>query len=118
MSVDKPYQNKVWFQGTIVSNPSVMTMSSGKKSATFQLCHVESWVDTDGTQKQRRNVIPVETLGRAAEYVLEHATLGVWATVDGYLRSELAKGQTIIRIRAYSITIWRMDGSSSTSPSG
>lgn len=93
-----------------------MTMGSGKKSATFSICHVETWVDPDGVKCQRRNVIPIEALGKAAEYVLEHAQVGLWVSIDGYLRSEQVKGQTIIRIRAYSVTIWRMDGSSSSSP--
>jgi single-stranded DNA-binding protein len=73
---------------------------------SFSLCVVESWVDETGKQKRRNNVVLIEVLGRDAETVASTARLGSWVTLEGYVRSEEARGQHVVKVRTLRIEVW------------
>ena len=112
--MDKPYANRTWQQGDVVSLPVMKQLSPRTKITSFSLAAVESWADDSGVLKERRNVFVIETLGRDAEYVYREARLGRMVTVDGYLRSDVVKGQNVIRIRTFHIHIWDYDHANRT----
>lgn len=74
--------------------------------ATFQLAMIESWQAVDGETKTRKNRITVEVVGKDCNRVMAEAKLGSRATIEGYIRSELWKGQHIIKVRTLTIYIW------------
>ncbi len=65
----------------------------------------ESWRNDDGEQRERKNRITVEVVGRDSAYAAK-GKLGSWVTLEGYIRSEQFKGQDLIKVRTFSITIW------------
>ena len=70
---------------------------------SFMISVIESW-DTPNGPKTHRNDICVEVLGKEAESVYENLSPGSWVHVDGYLRSEQFRGQTVTRVRVFKIS--------------
>lgn len=67
---------------------------------------VESWVNADGEQRERKNRITVEVVGRDSERVATEARLGSWVYLEGYIRSENYKGQLLTKVRTLEVTVW------------
>lgn len=102
-----PSINRLWLQGEVSSHPVTKPMNARLSITTFELSMVESWVDGDtGETKERHNRIMVEVLGRDAQRVAKEARLGAWVSLEGYLRSEVFKGENVIKVRTLSIKIW------------
>ncbi len=101
-----PYINRTWLQGTVASTPTVSSISAKTKLTSFQLAVVESWLNPDGELRSRKNRVLVEVVGKDSERVAQHAKLGSWVTLEGYIRSEQFKGQDLIKVRTLSIDIW------------
>jgi single-stranded DNA-binding protein len=114
-----PFINRVWMQGQIVTSPIIKALNPRTNLAAFQFAMVESWTNDDGEQRDRKNRITVEVVGRDAGYVAATAKVGTWATIEGYLRSEQFKGQDLIKIRTFSIHLWEAhDGTSREAAGG
>jgi single-stranded DNA-binding protein len=72
----------------------------------FQLSTVESWKSGNGEIKERKNRVQIEVVGRDAERIFKEVHLGSWVTIEGYIRSENFKGQTMMKVRTLSIETW------------
>jgi single stranded DNA-binding protein len=101
-----PYINRVIQQGVVTTKPSVKSISSRTKVTAFQLSTVESWTTGTGETKERKNRIQVEIVGRDAEEAFEKIRLGSWVFIDGYIRSEVYKGQNLTKMRVFSYEVW------------
>jgi single-stranded DNA-binding protein len=66
----------------------------------------ESWENSQGEYRERKNRITVEVVGKDSAKIAKEARLGSWATLEGYFRSEQFKGQDLTKVRTLSITIW------------
>jgi single-stranded DNA-binding protein len=106
MKTDPPYCNRVWLQGKIVSTPSIQPISQKTQATSFQLVMIESWKNAAGEHRERNNTISVEVVGKDSAKVAREAKLGSWATIEGYIRSEQAKGRDIKKVRTLTIQIW------------
>jgi single-stranded DNA-binding protein len=82
------------------------SISSNTKVTAFQLSTVESWTSGSGELKERKNRIQVEIVGRDAEKAFEQIRLGTWIFLDGYIRSEVYKGQDLTKMRVFSYEAW------------
>ena len=107
------YVNRAWFQGRVVSKPTIKSLNSQTKVTSFSLSMVESWDDSSGQHKERKNVVTIEVAGRDAERIAAEAGFGSWVTLEGYLRSEYIRGECVIKVRTLRIDVWSThDGSS------
>lgn len=97
-------------QGQISSHPVTKPLNPRTNLTTFQLSMTESWFNSDGEPRDRKNKIPVEVVGRDAAMVAATAKLGSWVTIEGYIRSEQFKGQEILKVRTFTITVWEAPG--------
>jgi single-stranded DNA-binding protein len=70
---------------------------------------VESWLNGDGTLRERKNRIQIEVVGKDSADVAKKAKLGSWVTLEGYIRSEQFKGQDLTKVRTLAITVWEAD---------
>lgn len=70
---------------------------------------MESWENAAGERRERKNTILVEIVGRDSARIAREAALGLWVTVEGYLRSEQFKGRDLKKVRTLSIQIWKED---------
>lgn len=68
---------------------------------------IESWVNAQGEHRERKNTITVEVVGKYSAKIATEAKLGLWATIEGYIRSEQLKGRDLKKIRTLSIQIWK-----------
>lgn len=100
-----PYYNRCTLQGRIVSAPRMKDLSSSTKLTSFQLSMEESWI-SGGQRRSRHNRITVEVVGRDARKVVDEARVGLWVTLEGYLRSEEYRGRTLIKVRTLNIMLW------------
>ncbi len=73
---------------------------------SFTLSIVESWLNADGEYRERKNRVTVEVVGRDSAQVAREAKLGSWVYLEGYIRSENFKGQTLIKVRTLEIIVW------------
>lgn len=69
---------------------------------------VEAWVNDAQESRERHNRITVEVLGRDADRVAQEARLGSWVSLEGYLRSEVFKGENVVKVRTLSIQVWEV----------
>lgn len=67
---------------------------------------IESWKNAQGEYRERKNRITVEVVGKDSARVAKEAKLGLWVTIEGYIRSEQWKGEELIKVRTLSIEIW------------
>lgn len=104
-----PYINRVLQQGVVSTKPAMKSISSRTKVTAFQLSTVESWTDGSGETKERKNRIQVEIVGRDAEEAFEEIRLGTWVFIDGYIRSEVYKGQNLTKMRVFSYKAWEQE---------
>lgn len=104
-----PYVNRLHLQGRITSQPTVKALSPKTSLTAFQLSMVESWLNADGSHRERRNRIQVEVVGKDSAKIAMTAKLGSWVTLEGYIRSEQFKGQELIKVRTLAITVWEND---------
>lgn len=102
----RPYINRVDFQGEVTSSPSIKAISQRTKVTSFQLSMTESWVNGQGELRERKNRITIEVVGKDATRAAEEVSLGSWVTLEGYVRSENFKGQTVIKVRTLQIHVW------------
>lgn len=101
-----PFINRIWLQGKIVTHPSTKALSPQTNVTMFMLSAIESWTNGDGERRERANRIPIEVVGRESARIAAHARVGMWVTVEGYLRCEQYKGQDIFKVRTLSIDLW------------
>lgn len=113
-----PYVNRVWLQGRVISTPSLKALNQRTSVTSFLLSMVESWENASGATKERRNRILIEVVGRDAASVAETTRVGYWASIEGYIRSELFKGQELVKVRTFRITTWEAGSDRSTEASG
>ncbi len=100
-----PFVNRVHLQGVVSSHPILKSLSAQTNFTTFELVLVESW-DSNGDHRERKNRVTIEVVGRDSAMVLARAQVGSWVTLEGYIRSELSKGETLMKVRTLAITIW------------
>jgi len=101
-----PYVNRTHLQGRITSAPRVMSLNSKTKVTSFELSMVESWLNTDGERRERKNRVTVEVVGKDSERVSKEAHLGSWICLEGYIRSENFRGQVLTKVRTLEVTVW------------
>lgn len=101
-----PYVNRVHLQGHVSSHPVQKAMNDRTNFTTFELTLVESWDNADGQRRERKNRVTVEVVGRDSDMVVAAAKVGRWVTLEGYIRSELFKGEVLMKIRTLSIEVW------------
>jgi hypothetical protein len=77
----------------------------------------ESWVN-NGKTVSRANRITVEVLGRDAQRIVDEGKVGMWVTIEGYIRSEEYQGRTIIKVRTLNIDVWELYGEEKVRSSG
>ena len=68
---------------------------------------IESWENAQGEYRERKNTITVEVVGKDSAKIASEAKQGLWATIEGYVRSEQSKGSDLKKIRTLSIKIWK-----------
>ena len=100
------FMNRVWLQGRISSQPSLRDLTHRTRITSFSLDVVESWTNDRLEDKSRTNRVPVEVVGKDAERVAHEARLGRWVTLEGYIRTEQSKGETVLKVRTLSIAVW------------
>ena len=100
------YVDRIWLQGRIQSVPTIKQLSPRTKMTSFLLVTVEQWRDDDGKPKTRNNLLPIEVIGRDSEEAFARARPGLWVTIEGYVRSDIVKGQNVHRVRTFNIHIW------------
>lgn len=101
-----PYVNRVHLQGVVSSHPILKALTATTNFTTFEVSLVESWANADGTQRARKNRVVVEVVGRDSAMALELARVGAWVTIEGYIRSEIFKGETLMKVRTLTIEVW------------
>ena len=104
--MNPPYINRCTLQGRIVSQPTTKSISERTKITTFQLVLVESWRNAQGDQGEHKNRVTIEVVGRDSARAAEEAACGRWASVEGYIRTGIFKGQEITKVRTLTIDIW------------
>lgn len=67
---------------------------------------VESWLNAEGEHRERKNRITIEVVGRDSARVAKEARVGSWVSLEGYIRSENFKGQSLTKVRTLDITVW------------
>lgn len=102
-----PFINKCVLQGRVISDPVIKALSSKTNITTFRLLLLETWVDGDGNQGEHKNRVVVEVIGRDSAWVKREASRGCWATIEGYVRTGVFKGQDVVKVRTLNINLWR-----------
>lgn len=102
----QPFINRVSLQGVISNHPSTKALTSTTMLTSFQLSVIESWRNAEQEYRERKNQITVEVVGRDSAYVAKAAKLGSWVTLEGYIRSEQSKGQDLVKVRTFTVTVW------------
>lgn len=69
----------------------------------------ESWVNDTGKTVERKNRIMIEVVGRDAEMAHREIKMGSFVTLEGFFRSDNAKGKVWTKVRTLSIDIWDID---------
>lgn len=108
MESTPPFVNRVHLQGVVSSRPVMKAMNDRTNFTTFELSMVESWVNSEGETRERKNRVTVEVVGRDSGKVIDLARLGSWVTLEGYIRSEIFKGEPLMKIRTLSIDVWEV----------
>lgn len=103
---EPPYTNIVHLQGKITSAPTVKALNQRTSLTAFQVSVIESWLNGDGSIRERKNRIHVEVVGKHSAKVAMVAKLGSWVTIEGYIRSEQFKGQNLTKVRTLAIEVW------------
>lgn len=103
------YINRSILQGVVATDPSIKNLTPATKVTSFQLVVVESWVNGQGEYRDRKNRITVDVVGRDAERIASSAKRGMWASIEGYYRSEIFKGQEVMKIRTLDIEVWSVE---------
>lgn len=70
---------------------------------------VESWLNGDGSHRERKNRIYIEVVGKDSAEIAAKAKIGSWVTLEGYIRSEQFKGQELTKVRTLAIEVWEAD---------
>jgi single-stranded DNA-binding protein len=104
--MEPPYTNRVWLQGRIFSTPTRKALNARTSITSFMLAMVESWDNASGETRERKNRVMVEVVGRDSKRVADEAKLGSWVTLEGYIRSELFKGQELVKVRTLVVNVW------------
>lgn len=113
---EPPYINRVWLQGRVVSTPTTKALNQRTKITSFLLSMVERWDNASGETKERKNRVTVEVVGKHAAAIAETARLGQWVTLEGYIRSELFKGQELTKVRTLTVTPWEVSSEEAAGP--
>lgn len=100
-----PYLNRCLLQGRITSAPRIKSLNSHLQMTFFQLSVEETWT-SKGKEHSRSNRIAVEVLGKDAKAIAEEASMGMWATIEGYIRTEEYQGRTKVKVRTLNIEVW------------
>lgn len=98
------YINKVWLNGVVHTQPRIRNISERTKATSFTMAIVEQWESRDGDQRNHRNEVVVEVLGRDAQAAFDNLNPGDWVSVDGYLRSDYYRGKSSLSVRVYNIS--------------
>lgn len=101
-----PFINRVHLQGQVSSHPVQKAMNARTNFTTFELSLVESWDNAEGERRERKNRVTIEVVGRDSDMVVEIAKVGAWVTLEGYIRSEIFKGDMHMKVRTLSIALW------------
>jgi primosomal replication protein N len=103
-----PFVNRVHLQGQVSSHPVQKAMNARTSFTTFELTLVESWDNADGQRCERKNRVTVEVVGRDSDKVFARAGVGSWVTIEGYIRSEIFKGEILMKVRTLSVYLWEV----------
>lgn len=96
--------NKTTHIGTASTNPTFTTLGNKKTPISiFTLKVKESWLDRDGNEKSRDNLIKIEALGSKAHWVKANVRAGKRYSVDGYIRQEEINGKEDTKVRVFHI---------------
>lgn len=101
-----PYVNRLHLQGRVVSKPVIKSLNARTSLTAFQLSMVESWLNGDGTHRERRNRVNVEVVGKDSAEVAAKAKIGSWVTLEGYIRSEQFQGRDLTKVRTLAVNVW------------
>ena len=85
------------------SDPTLTRLGSETEFTSFVINVNELFKDRLGKQKQKRNVIDIECLGKTAHIAMKKVKKGKRVWVEGYLRQDPCRHGVNIRVRAYSI---------------
>lgn len=95
--------NKVWLNGLVVTQPVLTKLGSRTPFTTFTLQVNEKFIDRNGVQQLKSNLIRVESLGKSAESTANRVKQGARFSVDGYLRQDVIDGQEQVRVRSFAV---------------
>lgn len=105
--------NKVWLSGIVVSQPILTRLGSKTPFTSFSIQVNERFLDRNGLQQSKANLIRVESLGKAAEKTAQIVKQGARFSVDGYLRQDNIEGEEQVRVRSFAV--YADDSNESTS---
>ena len=98
------YQNKTFLQGRVASQPRKKLIRNTTPAVVFELCCIESWLNSKSQRREHRNLIRVEAMGLHCP-TAEKAQLGDWVSIWGYIRTDQRKGQHVTCVRVLEIHV-------------
>lgn len=95
--------NKVWLSGRVITQPTWEKHGSKTPITRFFIAIREKFKNKRGEESFHTSAIPVESLGRSTEKIMDTVQKGGRYMVDGYLRHDRVGNREDFKVRTFAV---------------